>query len=1254
MAITPLAIKSKEKLGGNLKNWNGTENIDNIVRTIEGITVNQDDDSAVSGIPTPFAREHMFKSALMMTSENVEANSLNAYYLKLRSEWRGVVAAIALGYASFKVRRVNLEYSATNQGEGQNLYEPKGAFGEMLFERKDMWCDDEQAQHPYICTIKFGDELIGGTSPETLFFTSSSYNVVRKNEEPYINDKGKFVDPNLANFTDGDLLTLYAYVRHLENQSRIKHLDYVADVLSEWGKAIGAFIASKSLDVNEAKIPPVNLFAESKLFHEILDFQEELFGANGWVYTRDQVEEVDGVWFVREEQETAKDMSERTKAVPFDPHSLLLPSDCRIARVILNDIDGDDTSKLPVMVLKAEKKPRGGCAFFALPLTGLGLSIFGQDSLKYILNTTNKANGSTLIAEYNENDSKLKVTLNLTLRKGGTYGVNEEYKITDCIDEKNLLIWPNFITPQWQRYFFYSELPSTSNRGFKAMPFLCTPDLKVLQAADHEPLNLLTCEEIAKNYECKGVEGVASLKRAISTSASANQTYGYEVYESNIPYGGVMLSTIDGKSAGLLMVNYTKSDSDDSTTLPRVLTTNKTLSGTNVGVDFGSTNTSIAYLDNRNPTGLQFKNRVVSLFQSKAPKGDELATEERLFFFQQTTIQSNAIKSVLTLHDDSLVPDRQDRGKDVTGGFPCFNQNLPIDSVNDNFIELRTQKSGEKIDVVHNMKWKRDDSDNNYKQALLKGIMLHVYAELFIKGLYPKVVKWSYPSAMGAGMIGIYARVWDSLRAAGYNPLSNSDYKINIARIPEIKVDDDAPKKDNGGAAGGNVPNSDDLLAMLLGGAPATPKKEEAAPVEKEEDKGGFRKDDDDKPHSLNLEEIAGDDVALTEAYAVANYLANTGIPGVSLASKENLVICFDIGGSTTDVSVLWGTDEGADTVGVIKQNSIRFAAQLVSEAAGRSPRFKEVLDAVCDEFKLSIEGLKPGSKNRYNKDTAAYYFNQVVDRLSPEQLPFFYREIEVKCPELMVVNLYVTSLIMVYAGVLMRKIAKRLRSSKEYYLRPNDPKFSIAVTFAGKGARLFDWLGAVRDVNTANNIYKAMFNLGLGATDWQDFYERLNITISDKAVDDVKYEVSKGLAYDYFTPKHPHGGEDLEVLGEEGFWITDDNGDRIALDLDNSITAEWMEQIGSRRFGCSNKGTGMKFRLFMALFTKLANTYFNAGLRNVDEIQNNMDVLSYIHTSEAFQMARQKARGEEKFDYVEPILIIEGMQFYNQMFRDK
>lgn len=184
------------------------------------ITSDADVAAMVSGIPTVFARANMFNTALSYSSSiKGSTNALNQYYLGLVDEWRGAIACIALDSNAIDVRTIELGYSdGKDYKDTANIYEPKGAFGNMLFERKQAWCSQKSSQNekvlPFINVIKINGKVVAGTSPDTLLFTSANYKLAQG--KPYVDvATGKFTDPQKSNLSAEQWLSLYAYVDNL-------------------------------------------------------------------------------------------------------------------------------------------------------------------------------------------------------------------------------------------------------------------------------------------------------------------------------------------------------------------------------------------------------------------------------------------------------------------------------------------------------------------------------------------------------------------------------------------------------------------------------------------------------------------------------------------------------------------------------------------------------------------------------------------------------------------------------------------------------------------------------------------------------------------------------------------------------------------------------------------------------------------------------------------------------------------------------
>ena len=163
-----------------------------------------------------------------------------------------------------------------------------------------------------------------------------------------------------------------------------------------------------------------------------------------------------------------------------------------------------------------------------------------------------------------------------------------------------------------------------------------------------------------------------------------------------------------------------------------------------------------------------------------------------------------------------------------------------------------------------------------------------------------------------------------------------------------------------------------------------------------------FMPDNPDKEVSYDPEPLytmanARSNPSLSEAEAVANFIS------VKYGTETNVLnLCFDVGGSTTDISALFYLKNG---VTMIKQNSLRFAAQRVSQSVAKFPQFKRVLSSICAEYKIQMVGLNFGN-DTYNEHTAPYFFDQIVNRLNDNQLENLYQRIAADCQQLICFNM--------------------------------------------------------------------------------------------------------------------------------------------------------------------------------------------------------------------------------------------------------
>lgn len=1288
MSLVSLVIKSKDTPPPKEHTWESIQNITNFTKNIQTQSAGGDGgdlsklSTVISGMPTVFARANMFRVAMESISDpDQSSEGLIAFYSSLINEWKGLITCIALNPEKITVKRVELAYKDRNSiASAKNVYEIPGSLGNVLFERKPLWSDlavDEP--NPFIDIIIYtktdGKKIvIGGTSPDSLFFTSASYNMSGE-KSSYVNisksggkEIGKFKNPvETKSFDPPSIKKLHSYVTHLKSNFA-EFTKYYTDknlgnigvrdgyhgpiigCLDNWLIELNALIKEKNIPFDTPEVPQISLF--HKPFSIVANHTTRITALDGIVY---EDGEVDG-------------------GIAFDPSELLLPKETKIACV---DDDGkkEFLNGKPILLLKAEVKGEPNeIRHFLLPLTPKGIKVFGNNLSTVLGIDAGKNVGTRLNALYNPDQGMLKVNLKVHSINNKPIGeVDVEYKTTsDDIFGRDILIWPNFVSPKWEKYFLYSEMPHTSPE-WKAIPF----------SMDMENNNQMICEQdnqdeplyLVKNgNESEG----AKLLIDYSTQKTSGNRYEYEIFESNKPFKGFKILN-ENNIAGYAVVDYgkdikIKSDIGD-------------LQEAHLGVDFGSTNSAIAFRrgDSGNAEGYKFENRRISLFN---PDGDDKnndfkpAVEDEVFFFQNDEINSNEIKSVLSIHDKNRLKD--DKGQNdlvalsndyVKGGFPCFEKNLPIEDSTNKTYKLKFQSIGEST-LIHNMKWDSQSSgqklERSHRAAYLKSLMLHCYADLFDKGLYPKTLKWAYPSAMGQNLIGDYNPIWQDLSEV--NPLitghdldvkkANVDFEVDSGKSwneeSNNSFSDNSGWGSNDSSASSGWGSSDSASSDGWGSEPSPSN----TPPANDSNAGWDDKKPKIKRQNSNLDyndkgiefdfSLVDSEISMTESCAVASYLANSG--GKINTQDDALTICFDIGGSTTDIIVL-GQMVGPDDkkLSMIKQSSIRFAAQRISQATKFSPNFNKVLVDFLNKKGIKVEGINNGGANKYNEKTAPYYFEQLVDRLEGNEFDQFYQVLASDCKEMFSVNLYVTGLIIYYAGQLAKKVKLEIDKSPNKPLGWRSPK--IQLQFTGKGSRIMDWFKAYNQ-NMSNKYYMDMFIKGFGgmaeAKQHLGGPPQFQARNSDDLLD-IKYEVAKGLAADttstelYYTKDKP-----VEVIGEEGFIIYVNNQEK-KLSSEDSITVDYLENLGGGfTFRPENQSNPCpKFTEFAQFYFQVATEFFGLKATKDDFMRGiqNMNIVDFIKLMPEYKEAKKNKKG---FDFVAPIIILEGMKFLDNVLLQK
>ena len=157
----------------------------------------------------------------------------------------------------------------------------------------------------------------------------------------------------------------------------------------------------------------------------------------------------------------------------------------------------------------------------------------------------------------------------------------------------------------------------------------------------------------------------------------------------------------------------------------------------------------------------------------------------------------------------------------------------------------------------------------------------------------------------------------------------------------------------------------------------------------------------------------------------------------------------------------------------------------------------------------------------------------------------------------------------------------------------------------------------------------------------------RINPT-NDAGSADIKYEVSKGLAYKTDNLLIPQNDEAIEILGEDGFMVVR-QGQMQPIPYDSSITAEMMEHLGTAFMSSPQPGAQPcpKFMEFSSIYFQVATGMFGLKMTQQDFMQgfNSMNINSYIKNLPEYRLAAENKKNS-KFDFIAPIIILEGMKF--------
>lgn len=1221
MTLTSFIIKTtntKALASGKRYNWNTLAEPGNVFASIDTGEADLSTDAIdrnrlVSGVPTPFARVVLFKQALRRVAEGKTDGErvLDKFLAELVDEWKGLIGLFAIHGDHIRCERVPLAYPGEGRLKDKNLhlFDMRGSLGAMLFDAAPMWCDptapDTGVMRPFIDIIYYRDQVIGATSPEVLVFTGVHRGLPE--QTPFVSDATKrLTDPlKWDRVKREDLVALYHFVHNmLDNwngyreqfpegkQSRPDTL--IDNVLEKWLSKIREKLGAN----HDYKRSPKPTFREMAApFAKVFEIDNKLFGANGRVaLSKEGLSLASGSVFFE-----------------FAPKDLLASTQSTVLEL---PVTKEDEAALAVHLLRVETSQ--GHRYFTLPLSPVGLALF-EPALSSLLGTGGDSR-SRLRATIDDQAGVLSVTLELEV-DGTIHPIKAEYRGVELLQGGGrVMCWPNFVHKDWREYYLYSEVPH-NGRGVQAFPL----------RGDEEAMRLMitggggdAAPQVALAYRNGDPAGPGAgewradkpdsieLVIGVDQSKLNDSDFLYEVYKSKRPFKGLAFRRLQ-QDAGYIVFRDPQWDS--STHRLRRLPS-KSLSEARVGVDFGSNNTCVSYFKlNSNwdrPQLVNFTNRRRFLLgrDNESGPGQQVTPGEG-FFFQNEELAGNDIKSMVTIHDDrrlmqfadQSVHDQHARlGKAVIGGVPFFERNVAVEESSGK--RHRVKFGSQTAEILYDLKWSQDEREMAHQRAFLRTLWLKVWAELFEADCRPAALVWAVPSAMSASLRGHYQTLWKAVVEEPPVP----GRQVQVAEPPSGEV---------AAQPAGGLDDLDAIVAEVAVSARRT-----------------------------------GSDVrAFTESTAVSRYAAFCRAPHNRVKiDTQNYHIGLDVGGSTTDFLCLVQRKVVGQTgyqKTLITEGSIRLAAGSLALATGLSEGFKGALERFCfssPNFKR-VAGLTQGA-SLLTPSTAPYYFNLILDRMGKDEFQPFYSELRKSCPELFILNAFVTGFIQFHAGQLAYRVHLIRQAPNSGF--GDDIVKGVSIAPYGKGGRIFDWLPATVG-GDAKVFYQKAFLVGFGVPVKGAIPDEIKAILpkpefKDSELSDAKREVAFGLAYeggndDIITPSDKL----RDMVGQRGYTFKGQPLNEWA-----DIDPAQLEQIGG---DLKVPATFERLGDFLTLFEAFVEKNFDGRKLNTADIIENMKLASFVQNDPEFTRAKREAkRTGKKFDFHAPLIVLEAMCFLEDL----
>ena len=702
----------------------------------------------ISGVPTPWARAKLFYFAfdyLKSRDANIAYSGLIDFYSILLDEWKGLIALIAL-------YNDRITFSAPIFLNDGNLDGLSGAFGRMLLDDADLWTDLQKKptnpdELPFIQLVMYNTQVIGGTSPFSIVFPGVEYTGLRDiGDIPWYRN-GKFEDP--IPFLDRDKKQkLFLFLKNIIGDGRD------TGTIDEFERNINLSRAgSNQFDISGLK----TILYDWKISIEESENNLQTRGtvaqyANLAMPYRDLLASFQKVYQLYTGEFTF-DRPDNASAIKAELSNLqnILNADKKIVGWYESTDFRQPLSDSAVYYLQVNDVNSNQKKYFALPLSMEAIQLFGQK----IDDMVSGNNRNFWIEGSIRNGNRLTVDMSVEIDRT-PYRLNpKEYDIV-WVDELNpggkVIMWPNFISDNWNAYYVYSEFPIHNAQGIKFFPFYKRgQDQRVITA------NLNAGDKVVYSNSDIQLRQQANLEitELVTYPANLSNMPKYEVIKSNYPIAGLEIrleSAGNSEMAGYLVVRIP--DTLFGNRQIKNLTTNAFNDNATVGIDFGSNNSCAHYTLNGNATKsvpIKFENRRLALVGIDS-KSDATAEQDELLFFSNKSTVNGQVKSWLHEHDGRYVVSNED--KEIAGGVAVNEKNILVKEMDE--FKIKTQAG-----ILHyNMKWLSGVEGVRKKTAYLKALWLSICADLYASQYKPVELHWSYPGSMTPSDLRDYDNIY--------------------------------------------------------------------------------------------------------------------------------------------------------------------------------------------------------------------------------------------------------------------------------------------------------------------------------------------------------------------------------------------------------------------------------------------------------------------------------------------------------------